>query len=192
MDSNEALPVSVERVSLSNMGFVILLKEHQSQLVVPIFIGASEAHSISTVINGQDTPRPLSHDLFKNMLTSLDGTITSINITDVSESTFFAQIHLLHHEEQLHFDSRPSDAIALALRFGCPILLNQNVLDSSGIEMDKLEQKTSGKKNTDEEATGSEDNLQQYQSEMKQAIAEERYEDAAKIRDQILDLQKHQ
>lgn len=192
MEPNEALPVSVERVSLSNMGFVILLKEHLSQLVVPIFIGASEAHSISTIINGQTTPRPLSHDLFKDILTSLKGTITSINITDVSDSTFFAQIHLLHREENLHFDSRPSDAIALALRFGCPIFLSQNVLESSGIEMDKLEQKTSGEKSSKDEATGPEDNLEQYQSEMKQAIAEERYEDAAKIRDQILDLQKHQ
>ena len=133
---NEYFEASVENVSLSNMGFVVFLKERGSERVVPIFIGASEAHSISSVINHQKVPRPLTHDLFKNVLDLFGGTLTKIKITSVVGETFFATITLHQQETVTEIDSRPSDAIGLALRFGAPVFIHRDVIKNAGIILD--------------------------------------------------------
>jgi bifunctional DNase/RNase len=116
------------------------------------------------------------------VITTFNGALNHIQVTDVSDNTFYARIIIDKEGQELEFDSRPSDAIALALRFNCPILLNPEVLASSGIEMDDLQEKS-------EKGKGQ---LESYRGALKKAITDERYEDAAKLRDQILHLQKHQ
>jgi uncharacterized protein len=182
----EYIEASIESVSLSNMGFVVFLKELESERVVPIFIGASEAHSISSVINHQKLPRPLTHDLFKSVLDLFESKLLKINITSVVGETFFATITLSLQQQITELDSRPSDAIGLALRCGAPVFIHREVLNHAGIIMAA---KDSEEKNADAVPKSQ---LETYKEAMQKAISEERYEDAAKLRDQILQLQKHQ
>ena len=186
----EYLEASVENVSLSNMGFVVFLKEKNSERVVPIFIGASEAHSISSVINRQKTPRPLTHDLFKNVLDLLGGTLLKINITSVVGETFFATITLNANEGMTDIDSRPSDAIGMALRCGAPIFIHRDVVNSAGIILDSKQDSSEHHGLTPLDLP--QGKLEIYREDMLKAVGEERYEDAAKLRDLILKLQKHQ
>ncbi|MFN4032607.1 MAG: bifunctional nuclease family protein [Fimbriimonadales bacterium] len=100
--------------------------------VVPIVIGPFEAHAIVAALN-EDTPaRPMTHDLIRNILTRLGVSIDRILIDDLWQGTFYAKIYLLHGDEEIEIDSRPSDAIALALRFRAPIYMVESVLEAEG------------------------------------------------------------
>jgi len=179
MDDSQIELVKVENISLSNLGFVIFLKKENHSKVLPIFIGAPEAHSIAAAYNNHKFPRPLSHDLFRNILELLDCNITKIIITDLVESTFFAKIYLKNAEENFQIDARPSDAVAMALRFRAPIYVSKAVMESASISL-----------NQDELSSFSEmDTVQQLKTELEQAVQDERYEDAARIRDELKKLQ---
>lgn len=184
MDINEEYTsATVDRVSLSKMGFVVFLRQKLSDKVVPIFIGASEAHSISTILNEQRVPRPLTHDLFKNVLEIMGAELLMVHITSVAADTFYSTITLNINERIIEIDSRPSDALGLALRFECPIYIHKDVVASSGVDIEPEERG---------ESMGTSGQLETYQKALNKAIDDERYEDAAKLRDQILKLQKHQ
>jgi uncharacterized protein len=176
--------VSIKNVSLSNMGFVVFLKRKEIENVLPIFIGASEAHSISAAFNNNKLPRPLSHDLFKNILNELECDIQKIYITKLEEDTYYAVIEVKKGEEKLFMDARPSDAIALALRYKAQIFVNPEVLDIAAVNINDDELKPVD----DKKPKGQ---LQVYKEAMEKAVASERYEDAAKLRDQIKNIQKH-
>ena len=186
----EYLEASIENVSLSNMGFVVFLKEKDSDRVVPIFIGASEAHSISAVLNHQKTPRPLTHDLFKNVLDLLGGSLIKINITSVVGETFFATITLNVNDHMTEVDSRPSDAIGMALRCGAPVFIHRDVIKNAGIILDPKQDASEHHGLAPLDLP--QGKLEIYREDMLKAVGEERYEDAAKLRDLILKLQKHQ
>lgn len=177
MDESMIDQVKVENISLSNLGFVIFLKKDGETNVLPIFIGAPEAHSIAAAYNNHKFPRPLSHDLFKNILELLDCEISRIVITDLIESTFYAKIYLTKIDENFQIDARPSDAIAMALRFKAPIFVSKAVMEAASINLNQEEMKEQM------------DTIQQLKSELEQAVAEERYEDAARIRDELKKLQ---
>lgn len=179
----------VEKVSLSNMGFVMVLKSQTSNETVPIFIGASEAHAISVILNKQNVPRPLSHDLFKNALDILGAKVHKVYITDMSEDTFFALLCLEYDGKLVDIDARPSDAIGLALRFHCPIYVHRDVFKDVKEDQEKEEEMIRQATEEEEEGKGQ---LETYRDALQKAIQDERYEDAAKLRDQILTLQKHQ
>lgn len=181
MNHEEFVHVKIDNVSLSDMGFVVFLKEDGKNEVLPIFIGASEAHSISAVLTSQTLPRPLSHDLFKNILTALDTTLTKIYITHLTDNTFYASIFLFTGGQEMVIDSRPSDALALSLRYKAPVFVHQDVLNEACVLLDEEGQPS----------PSIEESIQQLKERMEQAIQEERYEDAAKIRDDIRKLEKH-
>lgn len=183
MIESDFLEATVEKVSLSNMGFVMMLRCHNSSDTLPIFIGASEAHSISVILNNQTVPRPLSHDLFKSSLEILGAKVHKVYITDMSEDTFYAQLSLETDGKIVDIDARPSDAIGLALRFKCPIYVHRNVFKEAKIELEHH------KVHAEEEQGKGQ--LETYREALQKAIQDERYEDAAKLRDQILTLQKH-
>ena len=129
----------------------------------------------------------MTHDLLKNMVLNFDSTIKKILISDLTEGTFYARI-VFERGDQLHeIDARPSDAIALAVRFGAPIYVNEQVLKEAGITTELEEQK--GEKSTTtqtEEAGGKEmSRLEELENELHTAIETENYEKAAKLRDQI-------
>ena len=110
---------------------IIILKDKSSDNVLPIWVGIFEANAIALQIEKIGTPRPMTHDLIKNLLETLSAHVEKIVITELKESTFFALIHLNVHGTQVEVDSRPSDAIALALRAEAPIFVEENVISKA-------------------------------------------------------------
>ena len=130
---NEELQVEIKGLMLdpsSNVPIVIL-RDIQSQLFLPIWIGVFEANAIALRLEGIDPPRPMTHDLLRSVVDQLGGTVEKIVISDLRESTFFAMIHVRNNSSSLAIDARPSDAIALALRTEAPIFVLRSVLDKA-------------------------------------------------------------
>lgn len=177
----EYYQVRADNVSLSNMGFIILLKREHGEdgKVLPIFIGAAEAQSIAAVLNKQDFPRPLTHDLFKAVLAELGTTLERVHVTSISGGTFYARAFLDQGGRRFDVDSRPSDAIALALRFQAPIFVHRDVYAQAAVDMDAKER---------EKAEA--ERAERLKTAMDKAIAEERYEEAAKLRDELKKLRQ--
>lgn len=124
------LPVKVKAVTLDQVGsFLVLLCDENETKVLPISIGPFEAQSIALVLQGKTPPRPLTHDLLKSLCERLEGTVEKIIITDIMDSTFYAEIYVRHNEQTLVIDSRPSDAIALALRCAAPIYMAPRLVE---------------------------------------------------------------
>ena len=121
------------RVELpSNTPVVVLRELDGRKRQLSIFIGGPEATAIAFALEGVDTPRPLTHDLFCNVLGELDTTLERVVITELRDTTYYATLHLTTGEELREVSSRPSDAIALAVRTGCPIFAEEDVLDEAG------------------------------------------------------------
>jgi len=115
---------------VSNMPIVIL-KDVGTDTVLPIWVGAHEANAIALEIEKVTTPRPMTHDLIKNVLVGLDANVHKVVVTELREDTFYAVIWLERGGHVVSIDSRPSDALALALRVDCPIYVEDEVLKSS-------------------------------------------------------------
>ncbi len=172
--------VKIENISLSNLGFIIFLKQDNNENVLPICIGAAEAHSIAAAYNRHEFPRPLSHDLFKNVLGTLDCTVNRIHVTKLVDGTFYARIFFNKNGEEIDVDSRPSDAIALALRFDAPIFVHHDVFKSAAVNINQAKQ------NAEEaEEPESIDPVERLKVRLEKAVADERYEEAAKVRDEL-------
>lgn len=125
------------RVSLMNYQRVVILKEKIADRYLPIWIGPAEADAIAVKLRGVSVPRPLTHDLLSSVIDTLGASINSITVTDLKNDTFFARISLNIDGGQLEVDSRPSDALALAVRVEAPIFVEESVLDKAGILLDK-------------------------------------------------------
>src|SRR5436189_775127 len=108
---------------------IIILRDKDGQRVLPIWVGVFEANAIALQIENVTTPRPMTHDLLKNVIHDLRGRIEKIVVSDLKENTFYALIYLTVGGEVMAVDARPSDAIALALRARAPIFVEENVID---------------------------------------------------------------
>jgi uncharacterized protein len=108
---------------------IIILRDQEGQRVLPIWVGAYEANAIALQIENITTPRPMTHDLLRNVIHDLKAEIRKIVVSDLKENTFYALIHLDVQGEALAIDARPSDAIALALRARAPIFVEDRVID---------------------------------------------------------------
>ena len=115
---------------ITNMPIVIL-KDKLGERVLSIWVGIFEANAIALQIENVATPRPMTHDLLRNIITDLDGSVDRIVVSDLKDNTFFAIIHLTVRGERIAIDARPSDAIALALRTRSPILVDETVIDNA-------------------------------------------------------------
>lgn len=115
---------------IANMPVVILRDEAEKNLL-PIWVGLFEANAIALQMEGVTTPRPMTHDLLKNLIEKIQGDVLKVVINALEENTFYAQIHLRVADRELFVDSRPSDAIALALRTGAPVFVEEEVLEKS-------------------------------------------------------------
>ena len=115
---------------ITNMPIVIL-KDKDGERVLPIWVGIFEANAIALQIENIATPRPMTHDLLRNVIADLDGAVDRIVVSDLKENTFFAIIHLTVKGERIVVDARPSDAIALALRTRAPILVDETVIENA-------------------------------------------------------------
>ena len=150
------------RVSLMNYQRVVILKEKETNRYLPIWIGAAEADAIAVKLQGVSVPRPLTHDLIQSIIDAFGAKIKSIIVSDLKNDTFFAKIIINVDGGQMEIDSRPSDAIAIAVRVQVPIFADESVLERAGIWLDKetgklapdetdQKNKPEGKKVTDEE-----------------------------------------
>ncbi len=125
------------RVSLMNYQRVVILKEKLADRYLPIWIGPAEADAIAVKLQGVTVQRPLTHDLLCSTIDALGATVESIIISDLKNDTFYAKIILNVDGGQLEVDSRPSDALALAVRAEVPIYTEEMVLDKAGIILDR-------------------------------------------------------
>ncbi len=111
---------------------LLLLEEVGGERVLPIFIGAPEATAIAYALGNVETPRPMSHDLLGNVIGSLGAQLFSVEITELVDNVFYANLRLLREREEISVSARPSDAVALALRVGAPILVNDELMAEQG------------------------------------------------------------
>lgn len=124
------------RVSMLNYQRVVILKEKAAERYLPIWIGPAEADAIAVKLQEHQVPRPLTHDLLGNIIGALGAAVSSIIVCDLQNDTFFAKIVLAVDGNQIEIDSRPSDAIALAVRVKVPIFAEEIVLEKAGIIID--------------------------------------------------------
>ena len=124
------------RVSLVTQNRVVILKEIDGTRHLPIWIGAYEADAIATELQGVTPSRPLPYDLMRDMLNQIGARVDRILISDLNEQVFFARIVLDHNGKMIEIDSRPSDAIAVAVRTGTRILVEESIMDQVGVAMD--------------------------------------------------------
>ena len=110
---------------------IVVLKDVQGQAVLPIWVGAYEANAIALEIEKVQTPRPMTHDLLKNVLLGMEARVEKVVVTELKDDTFFAVIWVTRNGSPVSIDSRPSDALALALRVDCPIYVEDEVLKTS-------------------------------------------------------------
>jgi bifunctional DNase/RNase len=121
---------------------IVILKDVGGDTVLPIWVGVYEAHAIQLEMEKVNMPRPMTHDLIKNVLVGLDTQVHKVVVTELKEDTFYAVIWLDHGGEVISIDSRPSDALALALRVDCPIFVDDLVLRSSKLAASKVDPST--------------------------------------------------
>ena len=178
----------------------VVLKEVDGPGHLPIIIGRFEAAAISMAQSDQKPARPISYDLAQQILLGVNSKITKVEITDLHESTYYAEIHLVDEDGGQHvLDARPSDAIALALRFDAPIYAAAQIVEEAGFQKTieippegTLAADQDGQHDEDGELSGVSapdveplDELEQLKRRLEQAIAEEVYEEAARLRDEI-------
>lgn len=130
--------VTVDKVGLDATSdqAVVLLKDVGGKVMLPIWVGPIEASAIAMGLQGVKPPRPLTCDLLKSVLDSLDARVTMAMVSELRDDTFFARVTVETMGRTLEIDSRPSDAVALALRSGAPIFVSETVLDQAGIPVE--------------------------------------------------------
>jgi hypothetical protein len=174
----------------SGGAYALILKETHGQRRLPIIIGAFEAQSIALEIEGIKPPRPLTHDLMKSIIDTLGGALSDVTISDLKDGTFYARLTVDSQE----IDSRPSDAVALAVRYGVPIFVMDRVMDEAsfvpdGDEPEAGQEPKEAEPETKEKATTPPrkpaTKLEALEHQLDEAIKKEDYEKAAKLRDAI-------
>ncbi|MEA2462351.1 MAG: uncharacterized protein QOJ98_98 [Acidobacteriota bacterium] len=138
MNISDLVPMSIKGLMLDPVSNspIVVLKDDDEKFFLPIWVGIFEANAIALQLENITTPRPMTHDLLRNLIAQLDARVTRIVINDLKDATFFAQIRLLIKngtggDRMLEIDARPSDAIALALRTEAPIYVAQSVLEQA-------------------------------------------------------------
>ncbi len=174
----------------SGGAYALILKEMHGPRRLPIIIGAFEAQSIALEMEGIRPPRPLTHDLMKTIIDTLGGSLNDVTINELREGTFFARLTV----DAKEIDSRPSDAIALAVRYGVPIFVADRVMDEASFipENEEAEAEPSGETSSETAESGpamppapSATRLEQLEKDLSEAVSKEDYEKAAKLRDEI-------
>jgi len=125
------------RVSVVNSQRVVILKENKVERYLPIWIGPTEADAIAIKLQGVSVPRPLTHDLLYSVIDTLGAKVNFIVVNDLRNDTFYAKINVIINDQHIEIDSRPSDAIAIAVRAKAPIYAEEEVLDKAGIVFDQ-------------------------------------------------------
>ncbi len=193
-EDDKLILVKVEQLILSNLGFALLLKGVHDPRTLPIVIGGAESQSIAICLNNVQTPRPLTHDLMKNMLDFLECRLMRVELCDLKEGTFYARLVFERDGNRMELDARPSDSIALALRAQAPIYVAPQVMDEAGqvfADSGKGAANPSGDPTPESVRKKYRTPIETLQANLDKAVTDERYEDAAKIRDEIERVKKN-
>jgi bifunctional DNase/RNase len=118
---------------------IVILKAEESEQVIPIWIGQLEGYAIVSALNDIKFGRPMTHDLFKNFLDMLEIYISRIDVCDIKDDTYYAEIHYISKDKEFSMDARPSDAIAMAVRFKAPIFVDDRVINKSKRVIENVE-----------------------------------------------------
>jgi len=178
------IPVKVQKISFHppSRSYAVILSEINGTRKLPVIVGAFEAQSIALALESMDTPRPLTHDLIGLLIKEVEANLVSVRITSLEEGVFYATLDINGKiTGKRSVDSRPSDAIAVGLRMQAPIMIAEKLFDEAGIE------------NEDEDIPGETSaslSVKELEDRLQVAVEGEKYEVAAKIRDQIKEL-KH-
>ena len=178
------IPVKVQKISFHppSRSYAVILSEINGTRKLPVIVGAFEAQSIALALESMDTPRPLTHDLIGLLIKEVEANLVAVRITSLEEGVFYATLDINGKiTGKRSVDSRPSDAIAVGLRMQAPIMIAEKLFDEAGIENE--DENIPGETSTSLSVKELEDRLQV-------AVEGEKYEVAAKIRDQIKEL-KH-
>lgn len=197
MEKIQLVVLGLSASPAASNAYALILKELESERRLPIIIGAFEAQAIALEMEGVTPPRPMTHDLIKNIIDQLGATLSEVVISDLVEGTFYAK--LVFDDMGIEIDARPSDAIALAVRAGCPIYVNSDIIDETAIfpqgdeskageygeeeEDDELSLMKQPKAKTDPPQPKT--RLEVLQNQLDKAIKDENYEKAAQIRDEM-------
>lgn len=166
--------------------FIVILKENEGDRRLPVVIGGFEAQAIAIAIESIRPSRPLSHDLFKNVLDQLDVQLEEVVISDLRNNIFYATLSCRKWDGSLlEIDSRTSDAIALAVRFGCPIYAYSFILDEAGVIVENEAANEGDIAKTKEPAKVQGRSVEELRELLERALEKEDYEMAAKIRDEL-------
>lgn len=196
------VPAEVWTVAKADQGNAVLVRPLGLDVAVPIFIAPLEAQSILIGLGNVKMPRPLTHDLFITVLESLESSVNRVEITSLKETTYYAKLILESAGSEIAVDARPSDCLALAVRVKCPIYIDEAVIDEAGISVKMVEEKNRELKQTDTSAgqipeesdapqlsdaptLASESEMANLKKLLDAAIDEENYEEAARLRDKI-------
>ena len=193
MDKKVELQVINITNSQAQVGaFAMLLGEVGGERQLPIIIGPAEAQATALYLKGVKTPRPLTHDLFTTSLNALGTNLIRVLIYKAKEGIFYSYIYLKKDEEIIRIDARTSDAIALAVRADCPILIYDSILEQECLHMSSKKRARSEETDNEEEHDLPGATSRTLEEALEQAIKDENYELAARIRDQINSRNKNQ
>ncbi len=180
------IAVKVHKISFHppSRSYAVILKEIDGERRLPVIVGAFEAQSIALALEFMETPRPLTHDLVGNIIKGIGGKLDLIKITDLKDGVFYARLEIsIKDDSRRAIDSRPSDALAIALRLQAPILVAEPVMANAGMMPD-----IQGENEKELDISEWIPSLSSLEKKLQSAIEDEKYELAAKIRDQIKDL----
>ncbi len=196
MGSNTFVRADVWTVAQTDQGNVVLIRPKESDLVVPIFIGQLETQSILIGLGRVEMPRPLTHDLLMSVTAALGAELARIEIRDLRDRTFFANVVIKTGDEEIVLDARPSDAIALAVRTSAEVYIAEDIVETAGVPVDMIrESGTVNESSTDDGPVlagvdpplardpGTERDA--LNAQLEAAIQSEDYERAALLRDRI-------
>jgi len=175
----------------SGGAYALVLGEVNGNRRLPIIIGAFEAQAIALELEKIQPPRPMTHDLLRDAFNDMGGEVLDVIIDELREGTFFAKIRYIHDGEESQLDSRPSDAVALAVRVDAPIYVAPLVLEEAGIptEEEGVSAMASSPVAEDEPKMS---RVEQMEQQLSQAIQEEDYEKAARLRDELAQMKGKQ
>lgn len=186
MNRVELTVVTLTHSISNNNSYAVVLKEKDSNRRLPIIIGSFEAQAIAIALEEMPTGRPLTHDLFKNVFEKVNITLKSAFISELKDGIFYSLLECEMNGKEYAIDARTSDSIALAVRFGCPIYTTDKILDVAGLfEELVIEAQQEEEELADKTESLDDLSLRKLDKLLKESIANEDYEQAARIRDAI-------
>ncbi len=181
MREDTLIPAEIVSVAITNKGDAIFIRpENDETHIVPIFIRPFESQAIKFALSNVSIPRPLTHDLIVELLLKLKVTVERVEITHLREKTFYSRIVLKQGLKRMNIDARPSDSINIALRYPCQLFIAESIIEEASVNLELIQ----GKEHQPEAPKKT--NTETLEKMLERAIAEEDYEEAAHIRDQLL------